>query len=271
LIADDEESVGVLIAFVLTSRGYDPVVTTNGAAALASAQEPSRKFDLLITDVDMPRMSGVELAARFIQRHAGVPVLFISGGANLGIAYDFVSAHRRAALLKKPFSPAQLLQMVAALLDGRASGASASQPQHELAVAGNDHTTGPLRLRIVLADDHDEARSLLTQLLSVSYDVVRAVASGREALQAAKELHPDIALLDISMPGLSGFAVARALQREAPDIKIVFVTQHGEKAYLSEALRSGASGYVLKGRVSTDLGAALQSVTAGIPYGLPAA
>ena len=85
-----------------------------------------------------------------------------------------------------------------------------------------------MRLRLALVDDHEAMRGILRRLLAPEHDIVAEATNGPDALTAVRELSPDILLLDISMPAMSGFAVARQLAKEANPVKILFVTQHSE-------------------------------------------
>jgi DNA-binding NarL/FixJ family response regulator len=102
-------------------------------------------------------------------------------------------------------------------------------------------------MRLLLADDHGLFVEGLTNLLRAGgYVVVGAARDGLEALQLARELSPDVILMDIRMPGLDGLRATRLIQAEMPDIKIVILTTSAEDADLFEAIRCGASGYLLK-------------------------
>jgi DNA-binding NarL/FixJ family response regulator len=101
--------------------------------------------------------------------------------------------------------------------------------------------------RIVLADDHGLFLEGLHNLLRAGgYQVVGAAHDGLEALQLARTLHPDVILMDVRMPVCDGLSATRLIQAEMPDIKIVMLTTSAEDADLFEALKSGASGYLLK-------------------------
>jgi DNA-binding NarL/FixJ family response regulator len=99
--------------------------------------------------------------------------------------------------------------------------------------------------------------------LATDFDVVATAADGRQALNAAQRLDPELVVLDITMPELDGFQTLRELKRLKSRAKIVFLTMHGEDEHILEALRCGASGYVLKIRARSDLTAALDHVRAG--------
>lgn len=116
--------------------------------------------------------------------------------------------------------------------------------------------------RILIADDHPLVVESLRQLLEPTFSVVGTVGTGEELLAAAEALRPEVVLLDVNMPGMSGFAAARQLHLKLPHVKIVFLTMLAEAIAVSEGFRSGASGYVLKQSASDELYAAVQSVLA---------
>jgi DNA-binding NarL/FixJ family response regulator len=122
------------------------------------------------------------------------------------------------------------------------------------------------RLRAVLADDHEEIRARLREVIGVDHDVVGSFSTGQSLLDALEDLRPDIVLLDVSMPDMSGFEVARFLVENFPLLPIVFVTQHAGAAYVSEAFRLRVAGYVLKGRIVAELPAALRQIQDGGSY-----
>jgi len=126
----------------------------------------------------------------------------------------------------------------------------------------------PRALRILLADDHVTVRHGLKLLIDGEPDmkVVAEASDGNEALQRARELKPDVIVMDISMPGMNGLAATRALKKIQSDAVIVMLTRHGDDAYLQELLRAGASGYVLKRSAPTELLHAIRGTAAGGQY-----
>ena len=124
----------------------------------------------------------------------------------------------------------------------------------------------PARPRVLLCEDHTLVREGLRQLLAGSLDVVGALEDGRALLLAAEQLKPDVVLLDITMPQLNGFDAARQLARVSPASKVVFVTIHADPAYVREAFRAGATGYVVKTAACADLLAAVTAVLSGQRY-----
>jgi DNA-binding NarL/FixJ family response regulator len=125
------------------------------------------------------------------------------------------------------------------------------------------------RPRVLLADDHTLVLDGLRKILEPECEVVGAVEDGRSLLAAAKQLQPDIILLDISMPLLNGVEAARRLRAAAPDAKVIFVTMHADATYVAGAFRAGASGYVLKRCASLELLKAINQVLSGREYVTP--
>ncbi len=124
---------------------------------------------------------------------------------------------------------------------------------------------GRKRIRCVLADDHALLREGVRRLLEEAPDfsVVGEAADASEALKQVIEHRPDIVLLDITMPGMSSFEAARLIEEHCTDTRIVFLTMHEDQEYLTQALRSGASGYLLKDTPAPHLLQALRNVHAG--------
>ncbi len=130
--------------------------------------------------------------------------------------------------------------------------------------------TGPTR--IVLADDHPIVLNGLRNLLESESDlvIIGEATSGPAALRLILDTRPDIALVDISMQGMSGILLARRLAEEAPDIKVMVLTLHEDRAYLREALDAGARGYIVKRSAAANLVSAIRAVIAGGVYIDPA-
>jgi len=124
------------------------------------------------------------------------------------------------------------------------------------------------RLRILLADDHVTVRRGLKLLIDAERDmeVIGEAGDGNEAVQKARELNPDVIVMDISMPGASGLTATRTLKKANPDAVIVTLTRHADNAYLQELLRAGVSGYVLKRSAPTELLHAIRAAAAGGQY-----
>jgi len=119
------------------------------------------------------------------------------------------------------------------------------------------------RPTVVLADDHPGLRESISRLLAPTCEVLATVNNGRKAVDAVLRLSPDIAVLDISMPELDGFAAAREMRQNWCNTKIVFLTVHDDEDYVSAALETGVHGYVLKSFMNSDLVNAIETALAG--------
>jgi two-component system response regulator DesR len=120
-------------------------------------------------------------------------------------------------------------------------------------------------IRLLLADDQALVRSALAALLTLDseFEVVAQVGRGDEVVAAAREHKPDVALLDIEMPGLDGLAAAAALAHEVPTTRVIILTTFGRPGYLRRAMESGALGFVVKDAPAEQLADAVRRVSAG--------
>jgi len=123
-------------------------------------------------------------------------------------------------------------------------------------------------IRVLLADDHAVLRAGLRLLLTGQneFEVVAEASTGSEALSLSEKLQPDLILLDLSMPGLGGMDVLPTLRKMAPSAKILILTMHDDPQYLRQALKYGASGYVLKKAADVELLSAIRAVLRGEMY-----
>ena len=110
-------------------------------------------------------------------------------------------------------------------------------------------------MRVLIADDHGIVRSGLRLLLERQPDieVIGEAADGAEARDTAIRERPDLAILDVRMPKLTGLQATREIKRQAPEVAVLILSMHDDERYLFEALRAGASGYVLKTQADADL------------------
>jgi DNA-binding NarL/FixJ family response regulator len=124
-----------------------------------------------------------------------------------------------------------------------------------------------MSLRVLVAEDQRLIGEGISSLLrAAGLNVVGEAADGQQAVRLAESTHPDVAILDISMPGLNGIDAARVIQRTCPQTKTIIVTMHGEDEYVIGALRAGVGGYVLKSQAAADLLSAIEHVRRGTVY-----
>lgn len=125
------------------------------------------------------------------------------------------------------------------------------------------------KARVLLADDHTLVLEGFKKLLEPHCEIVGMVEDGRGLLEAAARLQPSLVVLDISMPLLNGIDATRQLKAVLPDLKVIVVTMHADPAYLNEAFRVGASGYLLKRSAGSELIQAIEAVLNGHCYVTP--
>lgn len=119
------------------------------------------------------------------------------------------------------------------------------------------------RARILVADDHEEVRNTIVRLLKRQFEVLAAVGDGPAFLEAVDRLKPDLCVLDISMPDMSGIEIAQRIKQSDSQIRIVFLTLHDDFDFRAAAFATGAEGYVTKARMGGDLLFAVKEVLAG--------
>jgi len=123
-------------------------------------------------------------------------------------------------------------------------------------------------LRVLLADDHTLVRAGLRSLLQQmeNVEVVAEAEDGRQVLAAVAEHRPDVVLMDISMSGMNGLEATLQLKRDRPEVRVIILSMHATEEYVLQALRAGASGYLLKDSAPLELALALQAVARGESY-----
>jgi len=119
------------------------------------------------------------------------------------------------------------------------------------------------KIRVVLADDHLEVIARIRAILGDEFEVIDAAENGQQAVSAVLALDPDVLVTDISMPFLNGLQAARSIQKFNSRVKIIFLTIHEDRDFIAAAFSAGATGYVTKRRLSTDLVCAIQEALKG--------
>jgi DNA-binding NarL/FixJ family response regulator len=124
------------------------------------------------------------------------------------------------------------------------------------------------RIRCLLVDDHTLFRQGVRRLLESEsdFEVVGESGDGGDAVEKARELHPDVVLMDIGMPGVSSFEAARHIRKDRPETRVLFLTMYEDEDYLVQSLEVGASGYVLKDTPAPQLVTAVRDVYGGGEY-----
>lgn len=121
--------------------------------------------------------------------------------------------------------------------------------------------------RVIIVDDSALVREAMEYFLDSKCEIVGSVADGETAVTAVARLTPELVLLDISMPGINGFEAARRIKRSCPNTSIIFVSENKENSYIEAGFSAGASAYVVKSKLISELLPAIRSVLAGKEYG----
>lgn len=138
---------------------------------------------------------------------------------------------------------------------------------------GDAATEPAAKIRVLLADDHTILRAGLRMMLNAQPDieVVGEASDGRQAVAEAQALHPDVVLMDITMPDMNGIEATRQVKRTLDSTRVLILTMHENEEYLFQVLRAGASGYILKEAADTELISAIRVVYSGRFYMSPSA
>ena len=221
LVVEDDADVRLTAVEMLAQLGYKVLTASDGDAALEFI-DSDVPLDLVFTDVVMPgTVKSVELARRAALRSPAVPVLFTSGYTR-----DEIFHHGKldagVTLLSKPYRRDDLARKVRGVLNA-----------HRAALTAEPVTTPA---RVLLVEDHSPSREAMGELLVAFGLQCTAVASAEEALELAPMHHYDILLSDVTLPGLSGDALARALRHAQPDLRILLMSGYGEQANIGEAI-----------------------------------
>jgi DNA-binding NarL/FixJ family response regulator len=165
-----------------------------------------------------------------------------------------------------PLSEAAIIAMVPFLIEE-----NTPQFAHDF-IAPSDDPDGqtlPDAPKVLLVDDSETTLARAKSVLSVRCVVVGMATDGQAALEAAATLKPDVVVLDISMPGMNGFELAKRLRAAGSTAQLVFLTVHEEKELILAAKNAGAIGYVVKARLASDLELAVREARAGRPFQSP--
>ena len=128
---------------------------------------------------------------------------------------------------------------------------------------------GVYKIKIAVADDNEEMLLLFKDILEPEFEVVAAVGNGPDLLKSVKDLHPDVIIVDINMPEMSGFEVTREILKDDLEARIILLTAHKDRQIVEEGFSVGAKGFVLKLTADDDLADAVREITQGNIYVSP--
>jgi CheY-like chemotaxis protein/signal transduction histidine kinase len=226
-VVEDDPQVRRLLSIVLEREEIEVLLAENGQEALDLLEERGSMVDLVLTDVNMPVVGGVELAGEVRRRFPGIEVLFMSGFIEDDVFRSGLSESSNS-LLQKPFTPKTLLEHV----------------RRGLAGAGAEPANSA---RVLVVDDEEGIREMLQALIESFGHVCRLAESGDEAIEVLNKEAADIVISDMIMPGKDGIQTCIAIRRLFPDTRIIAMSgKIGRGSNLAAAERLGAVASLAK-------------------------
>jgi len=238
LLVDDEPEVLGILNEYLAEQGFAVRTAMEGNEALVEAKRWTPKAILL--DVMMPNLGGLEILERMRQINPGVVVILMSGRSS-AIEVLSTAGLRVAGAFPKPLNLPELLAALEQAGVVPAKGQPESVHAHE-----DDHARARARGAIVVVDDETDVREVLAEYLELKGFDVRQATSGEEALAKVAESCPDIVLLDLGLPGLSGIETLRRLRSDNPRADVIVVSGNQDQDLAQKVLAMGAADYVPK-------------------------
>ncbi len=234
VVADDEPDIREILTDFLTAHGVDVVQAADGLDLLEQVQRV-RPW-AVVMDLHMPRLDGLEALRRIRAVDPAVRVIVVSGSVEE--TREHLLAAGAAVVLAKPLQLADLLPAL-----GLAAGA---EPAPVTPAAAGAPAGGPRRGGVLVVDDDEEMREILVEMLTLHGHAAWAVDGAADAAAAVAARGPDVLLLDIHMPGLSGVDALPVLRAMAPDMKVIMVSGTADLQAARHALAYGAFDYITK-------------------------
>lgn len=246
LIVDDDRDVRELLVESFRLSGFDVVAAANGLEALLYVKR--EQPDAVVLDLMMPRLGGVEALKRIRSYNPGIRVLVVTGNIDPELQRQATAAGA-AGVFTKPVSAATLV----AALAGPPPAPVAAKPAAEAGAP-----TG----RVLVVDDNAEVRKMLEDALTALGYRTRTASDGAAAVRAVIDDAPDVVLLDVYMPGLSGVGALPTIVALAPHAKVIMISGAANEDVLKRSLAFGAHDYVTKPFEISSLSRALETALA---------
>jgi two-component system, cell cycle response regulator len=266
LVVDDEPVNRELLDVILTEAGYEVLFACDGPAALEVAE--SQRPDLILLDLLMPGLSGLEVCQRLKQAPATarIPVIVVTAVGQLATK-EAVLTHGADDFVTKPFRPDDLRARVQAMLavqpigqeldralaylrelEGARRGQAASAPSGTPDGPGRGRGEGSARSLILLVDDDALMREFYGDLFTEQGFQVRTAGTGREGLSVVTSQPVEAVILDIVMPEMSGLELLETLRGRDADLPVIMLTAHATSQNAITALKLGAFDFIVKGQ-----------------------
>ena len=255
LIADDDADVREVLVESFREAGFDVLQAANGLEALLCVKRD--RPDAVVLDLMMPRLGGVEALKRIHAFNPGIRALVVTGAIDSEL-------HRQATLagaagvFAKPVSAATLVAALAGPPPAPAPRPAEPVPAAAVAVGVGGAPTG----RVLVVDDNSEVRAMLEDVLTSLGYATRTAADGATAVRSVLTEPPDIVLLDVYMPGLSGVGALPTIVALAPHAKVIMISGAANEDVLKRSLAFGAHDYVTKPFEISSLSRAIETALA---------
>jgi CheY-like chemotaxis protein len=234
LIVDDNASMRAMLSGLMASQQYEVTDTLeDGHGVMASIL---RKMpDIVCLDYQMPGRDGLEILHEINENYPEVDVLFMTASEDADLEKKAADAGA-AGFLRKPFGQKQVLEEIQQVF--------ATRQQAQAVVP---RKAGVKAKSVVIADDNSSIRSLLKGLLAgLGLEVLRTVGNGQEAINAVRDLKPQLLCLDVEMPVMNGLAALQQIRQISPQTTVIMVTGNASREFVQQAAALGAKGYILK-------------------------
>jgi CheY-like chemotaxis protein len=251
LIVDDDRDVREMLVETCRLAGFEVLEAANGLEALLYIKRD--RPEAVVLDLMMPRLGGVEALRRIHLFNPGIRVVVVTGAIDPELQREATLAGA-ASVFTKPVPPATL---VAAL-----SGPPPAAPPPAPAAAAPAPAVGAPTGRVLVVDDNPEVRTMLEDALTALGYVARTAADGAAAVRAVLAEPPDVVLLDVHMPGLSGVGALPTIVALAPHAKVIMISGATNEDVLKRSLAFGAHDYVTKPFEISSLSRALETALA---------
>ena len=256
LIVDDSSTLREVLAAILSSDGIKVIgqlASGKGLLQVIAQMSP----DIVCLDYNLPGSNGIELLKSIASEYPSVAVVMITGETNPNLQSAAAEAGA-AGFIHKPFSQDQIIKEFRQIVQTqRLLGAvNKSSETSDVSV-----TAPAVTSKAIVVDDSKTIRALLAAILTQDgIQVVGEATNGLQAIKMAEELHPDIAFIDVVMPIMDGMEALKQIRKISPATKIVMITANSSRELVVEAVKEGASGFIVKPLIAEKVSEAIVKV-----------
>ena len=246
LVVDDAQFVRMKLAMTLKAAGFETTEASSGQDALKAVSQS--KPDLILLDVNMPGMSGYEIAQKISSEpsHAEIPIVMLTAEHTSEAVQKAIHAGA-SGFIVKPFETSYVIGYIKEQLTEVAKGLSPAGGENNQG-SDNETNTGSPKVRVLVVEDSPSLRIKLGLMLQESGFKVLEASDGLEAVERARMFKPHVVLMDIQMPNMNGYQATATIRKEAKltDTKIIMLTGNSATDEVKKAISLGANDYIVK-------------------------